>query len=268
MQYQDLPELTSQINSFLKKLENQKLALFLDYDGTLTPIVSRPEDAIISPEMKQAVYQLSTLVPVAVISGRDRKDVEKMVGLENLIYSGSHGFDTKGPDFEYQHEAGVNCLPEFDAAEEELKQALDGIENAKVERKLFAIAVHYRNVEENMVSKVEAIADKTYQKYDCLKKTGGKKIIELKPDIDWHKGKALLWLLDKLDLNKSSILPVYIGDDVTDEDAFKALPEVNGVGILVGDHDQDTQANYRLEKVEQVKDFLEQMIEFYQDKAK
>lgn len=268
MRYHKLPELTKNIESFFKKLESQQLALFLDYDGTLTPIVSKPEDAVINPEMKQAVYALSQLIPVAVISGRDRKDVGNMVGLDNLIYSGSHGFDSKGPDFEYQHEAGVNCLPEFDAAEDELIQKLKDIENAKVERKLFAIAIHYRNVKENEVQNVEAITNDVYQKYKCFKKAGGKKIIELKPDIDWHKGKALLWLLKKLDLNKPSILPVYIGDDVTDEDAFKALPEVEGVGILVGDHEMETNAHYRLENVDQVKEFLQKLITFYQDKAK
>lgn len=268
MRYQDLPELTSNLDSFLKKLEKQRLALFLDYDGTLTPIVSKPEDAVITPDMKKAVYDLSQLVPVAVISGRDRKDVEQMVGLDNLIYSGSHGFDSKGPDFEYQHEAGVNCLPEFDAAEEELIKALQEVENAKVERKLFAIAVHYRNVKENEVGKVEDITNKIYQKYKCFKKSGGKKIIELKPDIDWHKGKALLWLLDKLNLRKPDVLPVYIGDDVTDEDAFQALPEVDGLGILVGDHDMETRATYRLENVEQVKEFLQQLISHFESKAK
>ena len=268
MRYHKLPELTSNIESFFKKLENQQLALFLDYDGTLTPIVSKPEDARINPEMKQAVYDLSQLIPVAVISGRDRKDVENMVVLDNLIYSGSHGFDSKGPDFEYQHEAGVNCLPEFDAAEDELRQKLKDIENATVERKLFAIAIHYRNVKEGEVQKVETITNDVYQKYKCFKKAGGKKIIELKPDIDWHKGKALLWLLKKLDLNTPSVLPVYIGDDVTDEDAFKALPEVEGIGILVGDHEKETNANYRLENVDQVKEFLQKLITFYQEQAK
>jgi len=266
MKYQDLPELNSNIESFFKKLEKQRVAIFLDYDGTLTPIVSRPEDAKITPEMKAAVHELSTLIPVAVISGRDRKDVSQMVGLDNLIYSGSHGFDTKGPDFEYQHEAGVKCLPEFDAAEKALKQSLSAIDNAKVERKLFAIAIHYRNVSENEVAKVEALVNEIYHKYDCLKKTGGKKIIELKPDIDWHKGKALLWLLEKLDLKKSEILPVYIGDDVTDEDAFKVLPEVDGIGILVGDHEMSTTANYRLDEVPHVKNFLQQLIDFYKAK--
>lgn len=266
MKYQDLPELNSNIELFLKKLVKQRLAIFLDYDGTLTPIVSRPEDAKITPEMKGAVHELSTLIPVAIISGRDREDVSQMVGLNNLIYSGSHGFDTKGPDFEYQHEAGVKCLPEFDKAEEALNQSLSSIENAKVERKLFAIAIHYRNVKEDEVANVEAITDEIYKKYKCLKKTGGKKIIELKPDIDWHKGKALLWLLEKLDLKKPEILPVYIGDDVTDEDAFKVLPEVDGIGILVGDHEMETTASYRLDEVPQVKKFLQLLIDFYKSK--
>lgn len=261
MRFDDLPYLLDNYQDFEKQLTDKKLAVFFDYDGTLTPIVSNPEDAILTEEMRKKLHHLSTLCTVAIISGRDRADVANLVALKDLVYSGSHGFDISGPDFEMKHEAGQSCLPEFDKAESQLRSQLSDIPNAKVERKLFAIATHYRNVAEDDVHKVETIVDDVLSQYDCFKKAGGKKIIEFKPDIEWHKGRALLWLLNKLSLTGDKILPLYIGDDFTDEDAFIALQEVRGVGILVGDHGTETSAQYRLKDPEEVEQFVEKLID-------
>jgi len=84
----------------------------------------------------------------------------------------------------------------------------------------------------------------------------GKKVYELLPDIDWNKGKAVLWLLETLGLEGWNVLPIYIGDDRTDEDAFRAL-EKPGVGILVSDRAQETSANYTLRNPEEVERFLQ-----------
>ena len=266
MKYKDLPSFNTAFSDVESDLEKKQLAIFLDYDGTLTPIVSRPENAILSEEMRNSIRELAKQCTVAIISGRDRQDVADLVGLEELIYSGSHGFDITGPDFDMKHESARQCLPEFEKAEKELKESLTGIDGSKVERKLFAIAVHYRNVADEDLALVEEKVDKIYKEYSCFKKAGGKKIIELKPDIDWHKGKALLWLLDKLNLNKPGVLPIYIGDDFTDEDAFDAIREKNGIGILVGDHGEKTSANYKLEDPTEVKAFLNKLIKLLQDK--
>jgi trehalose 6-phosphate phosphatase len=92
-----------------------------------------------------------------------------------------------------------------------------------------------------------------------LRRMDGKKVYELLPDIDWNKGKAVLWLLETLGLEGRNVLPIYIGDDRTDEDAFRAL-EKRGVAILVGEQPQVTAANYRLNKPEEVERFLGELI--------
>src|SRR5690606_5707057 len=148
----------------------------------------------------------------------------------------------------------------FELAEKELAERLAAVPGARVERKLFAIAIHYRNAAEADVEKVNRIAGAVLAKRKGLKKASGKKIIELRPDIDWDKGRAVKWLLDHLGLNGGDTVPVYIGDDITDEDAFRMMREIGGTGILVGDHGGDSLADYRLENPDETTEFLRRMI--------
>lgn len=242
------------------RLSEQTLAFFLDYDGTLTPIVSKPEDAILTDEMRAVVKELSQNHNVAIVSGRDKKDVQKRVSLENLIYAGSHGFDISGPHgMEMQHEQGKQALPELDEAEQRLKSECAGISGCQVERKKFSIAIHYRNADPSQVDMIKQKVSHIHQQYSSLQMNDGKMIVELQPDIDWDKGKAVLWLMQKMDLEPENTLPVYIGDDLTDEHAFQALKD-KGIGILVGEHGSETAANYILDNVSQVRKFLQKVI--------
>ncbi|KEO74040.1 trehalose-phosphatase [Anditalea andensis] len=255
----DLPHALKNINEIISKLENKIPSLFLDYDGTLTPIVSDPEKAILSEKNKKSIIKLAQIIQVAVISGRDRANVASKIGLENLIYAGSHGYDITGPNgLDMQYGPGQETLPLLDKAEENLKRVLAEIPGAMVERKKYAIAVHYRNVEDSKVEVVQSIVNKELGKYNSLKEGLGKKIIELKPDLDWHKGKALNWILEKLDLHSQKYIPIFIGDDVTDEDALEVLKD-DGIGIIVGNHDETTYANYILDNTDEVSEFLEQL---------
>jgi len=263
MKVKDLPYLLDDLDGFINSFQGRKPVLFLDYDGTLTPIVENPEDAVISPEMKKAVDRLSGLIPVYIVSGRDLQDVKKLVGLNDLIYAGSHGFDIEGPDgFKKQHPDAVNCLPQFDHTEKVLREKLNEIQGAKVERKLFAIAVHYRQVKEAEVEKVENLVKTIHQEEDCFKLAGGKKIFELKPNLEWNKGYAVLWLLEKLHGQDENVVPIYFGDDLTDEDAFEALKKVDGFGVLVGDHESDTESSFYLEEPSEVQTVFTQLIKF------
>src|SRR5207244_2601674 len=173
-----------------------RVAVFLDYDGTLTPIVSQPEDAGLSDSMQQTLRELA-------------------------------------------------------------RQAPDGIPGARVERKHFSIAVHYRNVRENDVPKVERAVGEVAARHCELRRINGKKVYELLPAIDWDKGKAVIWLLETLGLESRSggIRPIYIGDDSTDEDAFRALDQ-RGIGILVTEQSQPTAARYSLRDPAEVERFL------------
>jgi trehalose 6-phosphate phosphatase len=233
------------------------IAVFLDYDGTLTPIVSRPEKAFLADSTRQVVRTLAQRVPVAILSGRDLDDVRLRVGIDGIVYAGSHGFDIAGPGGLCK-QLGAAYLPNLDAAEKELHESLDGIPGAQVQRKRFSIAAHYRNVNEKDVFRIEQAVDEIAGRHRELRRINGKKVYELLPAIEWDKGKAVLWLLQTLGLEGRNTLPIYIGDDRTDEDAFRAI-EKRGVAILVSEHPQVTAANYWLNNPEEVERFLKRI---------
>jgi len=158
-----------------------------------------------------------------------------------------------------RRQLGDVYLPVLDAAENELREALDDIAGAQLERKHFSVAAHYRNVNENDAGRVALAVEAVAAKHRELRRMDGKKVYELLPDINWNKGKAVLWLLETLEVERGKALPIYIGDDRTDEDAFRAL-EKRGVAILVSEHPQATAANYCLNNPEEVERFLGELI--------
>jgi trehalose 6-phosphate phosphatase len=235
-----------------------RLAVFLDYDGTLTPIVSHPEDAWLSDSMRQTLRSLAARVPVAILSGRDLDDVRGRVLVDGIVYAGSHGFDIAGAGG-LRRELGAAYLPVLDTAETELREALDEIPGAQLERKHFSVAAHYRNVNENDAFRVAQAVDAVAARHRELRRMDGKKVYELLPDIDWNKGRAVLWLLETLGLERWNALSIYIGDDRTDEDAFRALKEC-GVGIIVTEQSQPTTARYSLKNSDEVGHFLQTLV--------
>jgi trehalose-phosphatase len=236
---------------------NRQLAVFLDYDGTLTPIVSHPEKAFLSNSMRQALQSLAMQAWVAILSGRDLDDVRQRVDIATITYGGSHGFDIAGPRG-LRKEVATQFLPKLDVAEKELGKQLAGIPGVHVERKRFSIAAHYRKVSEGDLPKMEEAVSEIAARHRELRRMQGKKVYELLPDIDWDKGKAVLWLLETLGLERAKVRPIYIGDDRTDEDAFRALGR-RGVGILVSEQPRSTAARYALKNPAEVERFLREL---------
>ena len=234
-----------------------QLAVFLDFDGTLTAIVSDPKKALLSDSMRQTLQALVMRASVAVLSGRDLDDVRKRVAIDAIIYGGSHGFDIAGPRGLRRQEA-TKLLPTLDAAEKELREKLAGIGGALIERKRFSIAAHYRKVNESDFPRLERAVSEVAARHRELRRMEGKKVYELLPCTDWDKGKAVLWLLKNLGLEHGKVRPIYIGDDRTDEDAFRALGQC-GTGILVSEQPRPTAASYSLKDPSEVERFLREL---------
>jgi alpha,alpha-trehalase len=193
-----------------------------------------------------------------VVSGRDLADLKRRVGIDGIVYAGSHGFDIRGPaGLRMEHAAGADITTAVMAAAERLKPALAGVAGALVEVKRFAVAVHYRQVRENGVAAVEEAVDRVAAGEPLLHKTHGKKLFELRPRLEWDKGKAVLWLLDAFAKAGAPLLPFFIGDDITDEDAFRAVAG-RGVTIVVGTPER-TAAAYTLADPDEVGRFLTQL---------
>jgi alpha,alpha-trehalase len=238
-------------------LHGKRPAIFLDYDGTLTPIVAHPEDAVIDEAMRKAVRHLSVLCPVAVISGRDLGDLKDKVRVDGIGYAGSHGFDIL--DSEGRPLEGIDAdrfFPALDRVQHRIEAEVAEIEGAQVERKKYSCAIHYRNVAEDAVPRVDRAVDDALADESELRRFDGKKVIEVQPDIDWHKGKAVDALIDALGLDVDSLVPIFVGDDTTDEDAFRSLSG-RGLGVVVGDDDRETAADLVVRDTDGVRALLE-----------
>ncbi|MDN5848713.1 MAG: trehalose-phosphatase [Nitrococcus sp.] len=235
------------------------LLMLLDYDGTLTPIVERPELAVLAAETRTILCDLVALMPVAVVSGRELAMLRELVDVPGLVYVGDHGFDmTDVAGGSHQLDAMKGYLPILDAVEQRLRQGLAGIAGALLERKRSSVAVHFRLVAESDMSHVQARIDDILSAHPQLKTTPGKKVVEIQPGLDWDKGRAVEWLLPRIDASGRRH-PIYIGDDRTDENAFRAVC-ARGTGILVRDDDHPTVAHYALEDPGEVRLFLHQLI--------
>jgi trehalose 6-phosphate phosphatase len=262
----ELPHAARDAASLAARLADKRLAVFLDYDGTLTPIVDRPEDAIISARMREAVRGLARRCTVCVVSGRDRAVVQRLMGVDDLVVAGSHGFDIWSPGGgTIEREEGAEFAVLIGRVTDTLREELASVQGALVEPKKSSVAVHYRLVDQREQPRIKELVDRLMAtNRESLKMTPGKMVYELQPKLDWDKGKAVLYLLEALDLDREDVLPLYVGDDITDEDAFRALAG-RGIGILVADPadpevaGRSTAAQYVLRDTGEVEDFLDSL---------
>lgn len=247
-------------------LIDKHIFLFLDYDGTLTPIVDYPDKAVISKEVRNLLKGLSSSPSchVGVISGRALSDVKKMVGLEDIIYAGNHGLEIEGPKIKFESQISARSLSIIRHIKEELTNKLSKIKGIFVEDKNVALSVHYRLATRNGYLLAKKIIEEVVQQFlvrGKIKVSHGKKLIEIKPPVQWNKGRVVEWLLARqmFILGDQPIVPIYLGDDVTDEDVFGALKN-KGLTIFVG-RPKDSQAKYYLKDTQEVFEFLRDILD-------
>ncbi len=222
--------------------------LFLDYDGTLTPIVARPEDAKLSPRTRAALLQAARnpALDVVIVSGRTLDDVRKRVGIPGITYVGDHGFQIEGPGVSLRHEGLEHYREAIDAAAARLEK-LD-VKGARVERKAATVSYHVRQVAEEEREEAQRQAEQILRRRH-LRVTHGKMVVEGRPAVDWHKGQAVLYVLTQ---RHGADWPartraLYIGDDVTDEDAFLSLRGIGrSIQVAITEPSPSTAADYRL----------------------
>jgi trehalose 6-phosphate phosphatase len=244
-------------------IAGQRPAVFFDFDGTLSDIVNNPDSARLVAGAGDALTALTAQCPVAILSGRDLADVRERIGLPGIWYAGSHGFELTGPDGAHHENAeAAASISVLDRAAAELTDRLGHIPGVVVEHKRFGVAVHYRNAARDRVDEVAAAVRSVGQR-TALRVTTGREVIELRPDVDWDKGKTLRWVLDHIrgDEQPGPLLPIYLGDDITDEDAFDAV-HPDGIAIVVrhnDDGDRATAATYALDNPTRASEFTERL---------
>lgn len=253
----ELPNALGSYGQLIGITSARESMLFLDYDGTLSPIVSDPGEASLVAGAAEALELITKVCPVAVLSGRDLADVSGRVGTPGIWYAGSHGFELTEPDGTYHcNDAAAGFVPILERAAADLRKSLDHIPGVRVEHKRFAVAVHYREVAPELVGEIVSATHQLGGRVG-LRVTGGRMLVELRPDLEWDKGTTLAWIRDRIDPSGCR-MPIYIGDDLTDEDAFDAV-HFDGIGIVVG-HDEDgdrrTAARFSLQSPDQVREFI------------
>lgn len=237
-------------------LKGKQIILFLDYDGTLTPIVDTPDLAIISDKMRQTVREAATVMTVSIVSGRATDDVRGKVDIGGIFYAGSHGFEIVTPEGNVIiNDEAKAARTVIDAAHADLSERVKSIKGALIEHVKYTISAHYRLVADADFPAFAAEVQAALEKYPSLRRTEGKKVFELRPRIDWDKGKAVNWILEKLSYDPARQIAVYLGDDTTDEDAFRVLRE-HGMGVLVAEEPRPSAAVYRVRDTAAVEETL------------
>jgi len=244
------------------------LLLLSDYDGTLTPIVGRPAEAILSNEVRKKLYALSQkpTASVGIISGRAMAELKSLVDIEGIYYAGNHGLEIEGPGISFISQEAELAQAMMKDLARQLSAALDSIDGVIIEDKGLSLSVHYRLVtegEENLVTETFKRLTSPLANEGKVRITSGKKVLEVRPPIDWHKGKAVEAITREIKvlLKLEQILTIYLGDDTTDEDAFKVLHRPEGWSIFVGEENPSSSADYFLNSAIEVEEFLSRLLE-------
>lgn len=261
----ELPSALERGEEIFRRLEGGAPVVLLDFDGTLAPIARDPGRVRPTEGLLRTLERLAARCPVAVISGRDARDVRDRVGVEGLWYAGSHGLDLVSPAGD-RRLRGEEARPALDRAEDRLRDELGEIAGVEVERKELALAVHYRGASETVVDDLERAVGRALQGEPDLRRSEGKKVFELRPRTEWDKGRAVEHILGRI--GDEDAVPLYLGDDLTDEDAFRAL-RGRGIGILVRGEDRPerTAAGYTLSGPREVATFLASVAAFLAGEA-
>ena len=235
----------------------------LDVDGALCPIAPRPQDAVVPVETRRAVAALASRpdVHVALVSGRAAADARRLVGVANLWVIGNHGLETIGPDGELDVDPQAEIHRHaVSAAARRIESSLVHVPGVQLEDKVWTLSVHYRRAEPAVVPRVRMLLEELAQQH-ALRLTAGKAVYELRPPVNRDKGTAVLTLTDRLGGFVPGATIVFIGDDATDEDAFRALRENAplAVTVRVTEEHGATAAEFDLPSPDAVRQFLEWM---------
>lgn len=244
-----LAEIRSRIDSA------RRFFLCLDFDGTLTPLADRPEQAFLPPPVR-AVLEESVACPrlrLALVTGRALGDIRERVSLPGIYYAANHGLELFGPGVDFVEPLAALRRAPLQLLTRQLQWQLAQIPGALVEPKRLTTSVHYRLVPDTQRDYMQRIVRATVDaSKGYFQVRNGTCVWEVRPDIPWNKGSAISWLRDRL--GWSDALTIYCGDDCTDEDAFAALQD--GLTIKVGPAGS-TLAQYSVHGPEQVLEFLQ-----------
>jgi trehalose 6-phosphate phosphatase len=239
-----------------------RLVVLLDFDGTLAPLVSHPGEAAIPPATRAALDRLRAIpgVDLALVSGRALADLRERAALPGVVHAGNHGLEMAGDGWRWSHPDAAAARPMLDLVADEIAPTMDAIDGAWTEDKGLTLTVHHRLAPPASVPTLRSAVAAAVARHGGVRMTEGKSIFEVRPDVDWDKGRADLFLLGRLRPPAGAPI-LYLGDDVTDEDAFRALRASTWAGIIVAGAPRETAASCFVRDVEEVGGLLAAMAE-------
>ncbi len=236
------------------------ILLMLDFDGTLVPIMNNPADCYLSNEVRYLLSALSKResLTTCVISGRSLADVRKRVGIRGIYYGGSHGLEVSGPAMKFVHPEAENAARTMRLLKTSVRKEFGSMPGILVESKPFSLTLHYRmlakkNVRSTLKQFRRLISDLSSK--EQISVLTGKKVLEVMPHMNWDKGAAVSLIRGRVG---TQLLPVYVGDDRTDETAFKELM-YQGITVRVG-RNRNTLASYYLRNQKEIVLFLKYVL--------
>lgn len=254
-----------------ENIDDKYILLFLDYDGTLTPIVNHPQNAVLPEINKNLLTKLSKnhRCRIILVTGRSLEDIKKLIGIKEITYFANHGLEIESDNLKHLTPVFDNFKTTLSDIKKKIECILSSVDGILIEDKKYTLSVHYRLVEKNNQDFVKKELNKicgSFLNDESIKVREGKKVFEILPPVDWNKGKIVLWFLDewKSKLPNLPLFPVYIGDDITDEDAFKALKDL-ALTVVVGETEL-TNAQYYLKNTQDSTKFLESVLTFLEAK--
>jgi len=240
--------------------------LLSDFDGTIAVGAGRPEDTALSADIRQKFQALAEKpkISAGVISGRCLTELKSLVAIKDIYYSGNHGLEIEGPGLKYIHPQAEASRPMMQNLGARLQEALKDIHGVIIQEKGFSISVHYRMVrpedEDAVTGAVKRVTAPQSGKGEIIVYPM-KKIWEIRPPMDWHKGSAVEFISCRIksELRLSRLMTIYLGDDTTDEDAFKMLGRPDGWSIFIGGDNTASSADYYLDSVAEVELLLDRL---------
>ncbi|MCM8790227.1 MAG: trehalose-phosphatase [Candidatus Omnitrophica bacterium] len=256
-------------NGIKNGLKGKNIYLFLDCDGTLAPIADTPDKASIPDKTKEVLGRLSRLggLRLAIISGRSLSDIRSVVGLDGIIYVGNHGLEVEGEDITSEWK----IIPSYKENLARIKTILAAEYAATpgvfIEDKGLSLCLHYRmaDTDEDTIRDIFRRITGPFKEAGKIATMDGKKVIEVRPATGWGKGKIVKWLLarERMRTGDNDIFPIYVGDDTTDEEAFKALGD-NGIAVMVGNVPASS-ARYYADNTDEVYQLLTMILKFKEE---
>lgn len=242
------------IKRLVKKTD--KLLLLLDYDGTIVPIKPTPKEALLPITTRNLLKNLCSKpqINLGIISGRSLEDIKEKVGIPGIIYSGNHGleWEMEGKRYRKFHTGGF-----ITNLKKKLKILEKKFGNVFIEDKELILSVHYRLLDKQYVPVFRKYLKNLINPYldnQTIILSSGKKVYEVRPNVDWNKGKFIEYMVDcELSDKRNRLMIIYVGDDTTDEDVFSRLDDAITVKVGKG----KSKAKYYLKNPYETVLFLE-----------